>query len=111
MRAASGSRALAKAFSGSPGRRRRNVPMSACRLVHQGCLVAGSGHARLVPIPTGHHLRRQQLGADLVLDLAGHFLITLQEGTDVVLALPNAVALVGVPRTGLVDDAVGAGEL
>src|ERR1700722_5418648 len=70
------------------------------------------GAVRLVP-PTNdaRHLRRQQLGAHLVFDLAGHFLVALEERPNVVLTLPDAIALIGVPRPGLVDDAVRAGEV
>jgi len=49
-------------------------------------------------------LDRQQLQADLLFDLAGDFRMLQQEGADIVLALADALALIAVPGTGLVDD-------
>src|SRR5690348_10878855 len=69
----------------------------------------GSGRIRrLLPAPV---LRRHELGAHLILDLAGDLLVLLQEVPDVVLALADALALVAVPGAGLLDDAVGAREI
>src|SRR5262245_26646114 len=58
-----------------------------------------------------HDLGRQEAGAHLLLDLARHFLVLLEVGAHVVLALADAVALVGVPRAGLLDDVVSTREL
>src|SRR5215212_2877809 len=52
-------------------------------------------------------LGRQELGADLLFDLAGDFLVLLEVRAGVVLALADAAALVGIPGTRLLDDALG----
>src|SRR5512135_822360 len=49
--------------------------------------------------------REPHLGPDLGLELAGELLVLLEELLDVVPALAEALALVGVPRAGLVQDA------
>ena len=51
------------------------------------------------------------VGSGLVLDLPGQLLVALQEDAHVVLALADPVALVGIPGAGLLDDALGAGQL
>src|SRR6185312_2195699 len=56
-------------------------------------------------------LRRQQLCAHLFLDVCGHVRMRLQEQPCVVLALADALAVVAVPGTGLLDDTVGRAQL
>src|SRR5581483_3347480 len=48
-------------------------------------------------IAVAHLAHRQQLGADLLLDLVSHFPVLLQEGPGVVLALADPAALVRIP--------------
>src|SRR4051812_10886855 len=60
---------------------------------------------------TADHFGGQQAGTHLVFDLARDFLVLLQVGAHVVLALADAVALVGVPRARLLDDVVGARDV
>ena len=60
-----------------------------------------SGHGRRVdarPHP--------ELLLDLLLELVGEVGVVLEEGAGVLLALPELVAVVGVPGTGLADEAV-----
>src|SRR5688572_30838439 len=52
-------------------------------------------------------LHRYQLGADLVFDFLGNLRTSLQEIASVVLALADALTVVAVPGTGLLDDALG----
>src|SRR5690606_15740407 len=54
----------------------------------------------------GRHQRQTDIGADLVLHLARQPRIGAQELAHVVLALADLVAVVGVPRTRLVEDLV-----
>src|SRR5205814_2181817 len=61
--------------------------------------------------PIARLLGWQKLGANLILDLARQFLVVLQEDPRVVLTLSDAIALVGVPRTGFLNDALGTGQL
>src|SRR5579885_3689439 len=56
-------------------------------------------------------LAGQESGADLLLDLTRRLAVALQVGARVVLALPDAIALVRVPRAGLLDDALRGAEL
>src|SRR6185437_15542429 len=53
----------------------------------------------------------QEPSADLLLDLPRHLTVGLQIIARIVLALPDAIALVGVPGAGLLDDALRRAEL
>src|SRR5262249_28362857 len=59
----------------------------------------------------GHSAGDPDRFPDLRFDLLGHGRVVLQEFARVVLALPDLLALVGVPGAGLLDDAMQHPEL
>src|SRR5580700_11614584 len=76
---------------------------------HHGLAITPLLHRQILTIAPLFH--GQKLQAYLLLDLAGDGLVLLQEVAHVVLALPDALALVAVPGAGLLDDPLGAAEL
>src|ERR1700722_2788741 len=53
----------------------------------------------------------QQLEANLLLDRVGDFRVLLQVQARIVLALPDALAVVAIPGAGFVDDALRGADL
>src|SRR5215469_1423941 len=72
---------------------------------------AASGGIRGFAATVALLLAGQEPRADLFLDLARHLAIALQVVARIVLALADAIALVGIPRAGLLDDALRGAEL